>query len=409
MEHTKQPSFILLFLVMINIGLAHCQTLLPWTCNSSVNTLEDLEALLGTVPTHCYNELLLPVLTSNYAAALEAFQGALGREYDDNFETYKHYMEKNLPRMLQSYVWDNSSQYFNCFYEQSDQPQPYCLAEGVGKAETAIHGIPEWLEFKDDNKEAEFYKSLEQNFGLNESDLIFGEHQQEACTTCHEPNGDLACCPHVYKMRNWPMLRSDYVVMNPKSWVDQQLPSLVVNLESLKDAIVDIDHGTYVGNIDELIDAYKCVVAGLERTKNSMEVVKDVAAAIAADERRKKEELILQILLGVLTLLPFLGQATAALTGVSVLARLASIIGGLGGTAVTVVQIVNNPELLLQTIFESMFQFARLGRGAPGRAALLRNAAEAARKLGPKEAEQLFGATQAARIATISRLTVKCM
>lgn len=85
----------------------------------------------------------------------------------------------------------------------------------------------------------------------------------------------------------------------------------------------------------------------LQDAAEQIEKIKRIGKEV---KEAKKKELILNIISIVLVAIPFVGEATAALGGAVAIARAALVIGEVGNVALSVYEIVDNPESVPFTI-----------------------------------------------------------
>lgn len=192
-----------------------------------------------------------------------------------------------------------------------------------------------------------FYKALLADYGIEKDWIKWVDHHSYVFP-CPCPGGvptDCADCQMSsgFEWSNYPRKVDDdskIDVANPKSVVDAAIP----NTDDLAYVMLDTYLRMRVGALDaedvDVATAFSIAVFMLQDTAAQMETIKEIGADV---KEAKKRELIMNILIIVFAVIPFAGEAAAALGGASLIARGALIIGEAGNIALSIVDIVDNP------------------------------------------------------------------
>lgn len=196
-----------------------------------------------------------------------------------------------------------------------------------------------------------FYKKLLSEYGLDSSWVIFGSSTNDLdCTPEMDKTGCLAL-HSTYE--GYPIKAADsaITVANPKDIMTQAIPNIQNITGSIYNAQINIALGAWPGNTDDLVQSLSMAVFMLAQAVESMQSVVDVADSYEAE---KKKEMINDILMGVLLVIPFLGELDAVSDIFVALSRIISIIGDVGLGASTIYAIVEDPSNAPLIIMETL-------------------------------------------------------
>jgi hypothetical protein len=125
------------------------------------------------------------------------------------------------------------------------------------------------------------------------------------------------------------------------------------------------------------------------------------------EKKTKTRELVLNILTIIFSVIPFVGEAAAALGGVARLASVALIIGEAGNAALSIVDIVNNPASAPFAILGMLVGAAGIRGGKVSSRDAFKQAAGARTAL-TDDAMKAFSAEFRAKDAMIQKIVKSC-
>lgn len=148
-------------------------------------------------------------------------------------------------------------------------------------------------------------------------------------------------------------------VPNPKSVIEASVPNITSLSSTMLTSYFDMRTFTVDADYGDVATALSMPVFMLEEATEQMQAIKKIGAEVKEAE---KKQLIMGILTIVFMVIPFAGEAAAALGGVAAIARIGLIIGEAGNAALTIADIVDDPASAPIAIAGLL-----LGAGAAGR------------------------------------------
>ncbi len=197
------------------------------------------------------------------------------------------------------------------------------------------------------------------------------KHEDVCWQTGPVPN----CVDFELKVKGVPLIKKGWQMPNPKDLLTEMLPTLD-NLRTKIDArIFEISMGVWDGSARDAVDIMAVPVFLLKQALQSMKEAKEIGEDIQEAERKN---LILTILSAVLFFVPVVGQYGAMAAGMVATARAFAAIGAAGGTALGIVDIIDDPSSAPMVIAD-MLSPGRKPRGPKDYA----DAAKAKRAMSP--------------------------
>ncbi|PTU19048.1 hypothetical protein P175DRAFT_0511437 [Aspergillus ochraceoroseus IBT 24754] len=120
---------------------------------------------------------------------------------------------------------------------------------------------------------------------------------------------------------------------------------------TISTAKIDLALGSWLGTTDDVVQSLSMAVFLLSQAVANMQAV---VAITNSYEAAKKKQMINKILIGVLLLVPFLGELDAVADTLVGLARIIRMIGDAGVGATTIYNIVQDPKMVPLTIMETL-------------------------------------------------------
>ncbi len=229
------------------------------------------------------------------------------------------------------------------------------------------------------NNETGLFNTLNDQYGIDKDWIKFGGHDN--VVRCTGRN----CYPQSFHWRGEPQAKDDFAVPNPKNIISKAgggMDTVEINLAA---TLMDMVLASWGGSGEDVVQSMSLPVFIILQSVESMKDVKKVGQDAKDDEKKK---LILDIVTAVLLLIPFAGELGAAVFGVEQIARIAAMVGQAGSAALTMVDIVNDPEMAPAAIMGMLLgTIPGFGRTPKG----FRELSSARRLADPKKLEK-FGA-----------------
>lgn len=314
-------------------------------CDFSVeyNDLDALEKAAGSIHSGCLPIHTLRVLKKMLRSAIEKYH-SVNNGYDDKFNSYRKYMNKALPALLDDWAYWRDYQgrigdgikYFDCKFDGNGNQY-----EGRCPVPSDVFGgrfIGYWdleLTLRDEDG---FYKALAEQ-GISRDWIEFRNARDEI--RCQPTQQPAPCLDYRLDIVGQPKMKPDFEMPNPKDIVEEVMKTLDTLEDQLTIAIFEIGMGTWRGSVQDAVEVLSMPVFLLTQAVEAMDNAKQVGEDIEEEENKN---LILTIISAVLFFVPIIGQYSAAIAGMVGLARLFAAVGAGGGLALTIVDIVENPE-----------------------------------------------------------------
>ncbi|TWU73481.1 hypothetical protein ED733_000639 [Metarhizium rileyi] len=143
-------------------------------------------------------------------------------------------------------------------------------------------------------------------------------------------------------------IKPDWKLPDPKKFVEQALKNITKLNDFLADVTTAMDMGIFIDSATDTVDATSLPVLMIVAAVDSMEQIKVAGEKIEEEERKN---IILLALTAVLFVLPALGEALGAISGIAIIARLATIVAEVGGAGLGLYTIANDPKSAPLEIF----------------------------------------------------------
>lgn len=375
-------------------------------CTALYTTLQLLEDRKGSIPGHCIEQYLVDVQVAVLEAALKKYKDLVDKGYDKKFEIYEKHVKAQIPDQINNFMAsDKVDKYFKC-KETKDVVccsscryatcMEHCVKDsdcknGMGtidmdkcpKMEFEIKTIgstviPNATYTLTDS--AGFYKDLAETWGIDESWIRFDKRHMRTNNGCQYTGEDVLDC--LAKKDNWffnyPLANNDKIeIYNPKKVIGDSYSKSADMLSRFKimDWMGDWDEQTQLA---DLVDATSLPAFSIQEAVESMEKIVEKADEI---QKKEREEFILSFITGLLFFIPIVGEVAGA-AGLTAVRTMIRLIGGVGDAALTIYDVVKNPENAFMAVF-SYLAGAGVGRGG------FRNAANSRRGISQKDYDGL--------------------
>lgn len=225
-----------------------------------------------------------------------------------------------------------------------------------------------------------FFKDIFETWGIEEEWIKFDKRQMSLANGCQYAGEDVNDCIawNSIFFHDFPTMNRDTVkISNPKDLIVKALPDSKGLLDKYRDMKTFAEFEDDI-EMSDLTDAGSLPAFSIEEAVVQMEKIVEEANEI---EKRQREEFILNMIMGLLFFIPFVGPTGGGViaTGVRTLIRL---IGAAGEIGMTVFGVISDPDNAFMTIFSSLM-------GAGFRSGAFRDAANSRRSMSSNEYNSL--------------------
>ncbi|CAG8920185.1 unnamed protein product [Penicillium salamii] len=324
----------------------------PVVCDPTLNyiSMDDLQDALGDLHPVCVDYYMLNALATVLDETLTNYTD-ITSSYDKKFDEYVQYIKEIIPKQLDSFMYPDEpygpgNQFFQCTYNHLGRNSTTTSCPADIGIESGTYTV--YYELVDEDG---FYKKLSTDYGIEESWVSFGEDKLDlTCTPAMDKTG----CDMVHRTyTGFPVEadKSTIKVANPKDIMSKALPNIQNLKASISVAQIQLALGSWVGPTDDVVQSISLAVFMLSQAVSNMQEVVEVADSY---EEEKKKDLISKILMGVLLVVPFLGEADLVADAFVGLSRIITIIGDAGVAATTIYAVVEDPKMAPLTILETL-------------------------------------------------------
>ncbi|KAK0705051.1 hypothetical protein B0H67DRAFT_498289 [Lasiosphaeris hirsuta] len=315
-------------------------------CDKDYKDLDSIERDAETIPVNCRSLYTIEVLSLMLDQLVDKYHEVI-KNYDGKFGYYADWVREMIDPALQDFMsWPKDgpgNKYFSCVFKDDTNTEKY-----RGKCPPPKDLRPQFrdegyhLDYHLDDEKG-FYDQLEKDKGIPKDWVKFGDYDTGMkCTGPKGPPGKTdPCIPARQMHKNYPLKADKVEVVDPKKIFDEALP----NLDTLKDNIAMAYLGVGIGNWevdgDGVAGAITLPVFMMEQAISTMEQVKEIGGKMEEKEKRDRIMLIISIIFMVI---PFVGEIGFALAGATAAARIAFMIGEAANAAMTIADIVEDPE-----------------------------------------------------------------
>lgn len=199
---------------------------------------------------------------------------------------------------------------------------------------------------------SKFYKSLQHTLQWF-LPILGGCYRRFVPITCTPQTFKTGCVVVHSKYEGFPVKapNGDITVTNPKN----VMAKAMLNIQNLTDTIsiakIELALGSWMGSTYDVVQTLSMAVFLLSQAVTNMQ---EVVAVADSYDATKKKEMINNILMGVLLVVPFLGELDLVANAFAGMARIIRMIGDAGLGAATIYDIVQDPKMAPITILETL-------------------------------------------------------
>ncbi|PVI08686.1 glycoside hydrolase family 18 protein [Periconia macrospinosa] len=372
-------------------------------CEGQYSTIQQLKDRKDSIPGHCMEQYIADVQVAILDGALKKYKSLVDSDYDKKFSIYEKYVKSQIPGQINNFMAsDKVDKYFKCTDYKSvgtccrdcrfggscldgcikgadckggkgDYPMDKCPKMEFPPKALSTDYIPNaTFSFTD---ESGFYKDISDSFGIDKEWISIGKRHMRTNNGCQYAGKDVNECleKNSNYFRNYPLASGNIKIFNPKDIIGDSYPKANDMLSRFRDMQVAAVWDEEVVASD-MVDAMSLPVLSTEEAVASMEKIVEKANEI---EKKEREEMILLFITSVLFFIPFVGNAAGA-AGLTAVRTIARLIGSVGDAAITIYDIVKNPEGAFLAVF-TYVAGAGVGRGG------FRNAANSRRSIPTKD------------------------
>ncbi|KAI9929298.1 hypothetical protein MW887_000765 [Aspergillus wentii] len=329
---------------------------------------------------------ILNVLLGHLDDAITHYNKA-SKGYDDKFMFYVEWVKDSIDSSLEKFMIRDGRKYMDCDLPPTNQG-------------------PRSLRYKMRDEDG-FYNALSAQYGI-EKDWVEWQKEHiivEPCI-CMQQGMCPECNTNSLVYYNYPRRLSDASkidVKNPKEIVNKAIPKTDELASVMIETYMEMRFGTLDADDSDVVTALSMPVFMLEDAAVQIENIKEIGEK---EKETKKHELIIGILSIVFAVIPFAGEAAAAAVGgVAAISRTALIIGEAGNAAISIADIVKNPESAPFAILNILGSAAGIRAKGPRKA--FGEAADA-RKALSADKMKLFGEAFQHKDSLVQGIIKKC-
>ncbi|KAL0930175.1 glycoside hydrolase family 18 protein [Colletotrichum truncatum] len=361
-------------------------------CTASFSTLKQLEDRKGSIPSHCLEQYIVDVQIAVFDGALKKYKKLIDDGYDKKFSIWEGYIKEQIPGQIKNFMaTDKVDKYFKCGETKTVVCCNTCRNAWCGTGCERFDGCKNGKQMvpRDKCPKAEFdptgfggghpnstftltdregfFKDILETWGIEEEWIRFDKRQMSTPNGCQFAGKDVNDCIawNGIFFHNFPTMDGGKTkIHNPKDVIVKALPGTQGLLDRYRDMKTFAEFEDDI-EMSDLTDAGSLPAFAVEEAVAQMEKIVEEAKEI---EKKRREEFILNMIMGFLFFIPFIGPAGggALATGVRTLLRLIEVGAEVG---VAVYSVVKDPDNAFMTVFSTLLGagFSRGGfRSAAG-------------------------------------------
>ncbi|EFQ99450.1 killer toxin alpha/beta [Nannizzia gypsea CBS 118893] len=382
-------------------------------CDAGYATLEDLDAAAGDIPQHCKAYYTARALSNLLEAAVKNYTMILNNGYAGKFKTYSKAVAGSASNSVHDFVYKNGDKYFSCIVSETSECCKVCMqhqkrpgycnychnGECYIQCDTELgcppnsfqsiynsSSVPPGMLYPietpvvvtqnvsepcppdyskrgegpdnpyqqavywtlENSKADKFYADLFTSTGIPKEKTKIGNFNRgQNCAPSAEPED--VC--HAFDMDYGIPVPNGYGeadVLDPQKTVAEALENSKDLMAQVRDAVYQLKLMSYNGDSSELVDSISVPILMIASGVESMAQVEEVAEKI---DEAKRKALILGFLGAILFFVPIAGQVLGAVTELSSVAAILTILGTAGEVALDIYSIVDDPDNAPLAIF----------------------------------------------------------
>ncbi|EAU33975.1 conserved hypothetical protein [Aspergillus terreus NIH2624] len=372
--------------------------------NNWPDTLDELNDNLDKIAVDCGSQAVVHVLLMQVNDAVSNYKAISSGDYDEKFKYYAKWIRDGINDSLDKFMRQNGSKHMDCEWKDAG-------VSGSGPCTEMKRGSlngNQYVTWKMRDEDG-FYKDLLADYGI-QKDWIQWKGSVQKVLPCNCPQvGEncLMCSPGVQYGEiyyNYPCRKDnddDIAVPNPKTIIDSSIPNITSLSSVMLSSYFDMRTFTLDADYGDVATSFSMPVFMLQDATEQMKTIKKIGAEVEAAE---KKQLIMGILTIVFMVIPFAGDAAAALGGAAAIARMALVIGEAGNAALSIADMIDDPSSAPFAIVGLLLGAGTAGR--PTRSAF-KQAADARRALSADKL-MLFSDTFRRKDSIVQNIVKRC-
>ncbi|KAJ6006733.1 carbohydrate-binding module family 24 protein [Penicillium sp. IBT 35674x] len=326
----------------------------PTICDftQSYGTLDDLEAAMDTIAAACIDYYTLDGLQTKLNQTLTNYTD-ITSSYDSKFDDYVEYVKATITSQLEDFMspdepYGPGNQFFECTYSRLGvNSTPTSCPADIG-IEAGTYSVFYTLLDADG-----FYGNLTETYGIDKAWVQFGEDSLDITCVGSTQSLETGCEALDRTYEGFPVKApdSDITVTNPKDIMETAMPKIQNLTQTITVAKMELALGSWMGATDDVVQSISMAIFLLSQAVTNMQNVVTVADSYDA---AKKKEMINEILMGVLLVIPFLGEVDLVADAFAGMSRVITMIGDAGVGATTIYSIVEDPKMAPLIILETL-------------------------------------------------------
>ncbi|KAF5664957.1 killer toxin alpha beta [Fusarium heterosporum] len=321
--------------------------------NSWPNTLEKLANNIDSINANCRAMATMSILVKDLIAAVDEYKD-VSKNYNSAFGWYADWVKDGIDDRIEEFLAPargKGLKYLDCeWHSPKGSDKGRCDDTWPPRAPGGSNGA-RIITFTMRDEEG-FYKALLEEAGIHKDwvEWVKDDAKPDLCT-CKRVGVVEQCMPagcqpgRDYEMRhNWLRRirdKSKIEVSNPKKVLDEAIPSTDDLITVAISTFAEMRLGISDAKPADIVTSFSMPIFMMQDASESIKEIKEIGEEMKKTHTRN---LVLDILTIVFAVIPFAGQAAQAIGGAARIATAALIIGEAGNAALSIVEIVENPE-----------------------------------------------------------------
>ncbi|OAA70941.1 Glycoside hydrolase, subgroup, catalytic core [Akanthomyces lecanii RCEF 1005] len=350
-------------------------------CTGSYDSLDSLDKAKDSIPDYCVDEYATQVQQAMLRDAIKRYDDLVNGDYNHYFDVYAGYVKDQVPAQIEDFMGSkDAQQYFKCtetgkpnccgschyFCEEEDvkncDRSPGCDSTKSGTRDIDCPTDVVQHDFLDSSKlhnatfnikdREGFFNALSEKYGIEESWVEFGRKTMHVSNGCQYAGKDVKECQdkqdsHYY---GFPVPKMDAIhAFNPKDMIDKGYKNMTTTRDDM-DLLISFSQWQIGMEWEDAADGTDIPAMSVVAAVDNMKEIRDKGKEI---EKKEREEFILNMVLGILFFIPFVGEAAGA-AGLTAARTLCRLIGDLGDIGLTVYGVVKDPKDAFGLIFGAL-------------------------------------------------------
>ncbi|KAH7179066.1 uncharacterized protein B0J16DRAFT_273248 [Fusarium flagelliforme] len=352
-------------------------------------TLEKLASGIESVNPICRSMAVMNILMRDLEAAIDEYND-VSENYDDAFGWYAEWVKDTMDDRIEDFMSlgkGKGLKYMDCEWTSPGNSGKGPCTEAMPIQKPGANPGIRTITFKMRDEKG-FYNALLEEAGIQKDWIEWYDKYSEpdnVCPPCIPSPAECQPCGINYLMRNnWPRRIRDkgkIEIDNPKEILDEAMPSTDDLVDLAMESLVEMQLGVLQADPADVVTSFSMPIFMMQDASKSISEIKKIGKEMKETHTRN---LVLDILSIVFAVIPFAGLVTSTLGVATRLASVALIVGEAGNAAISIVEIVDNPESAPFAILGMLIGAGGIKGGMAPRTAFKR-AADARRALTSKE------------------------